>query len=299
MAQIQFQFTMMQGSDMKKLLLSVITGFILIVSFGYSLGETVVIGNEDYAAVGDETVIIGNEGYDAVGDETVIFGNEGSESADPTADALVFYNFENGALTTDSSGNGRTLTANNTPTADTSIYKIGAASVLFQYGEPDYYHITTPAWFPTGDLTVTFWMRYSNADNMYIVCKYDTTSNRQFAIQKDASQKISVRIGYNGGDSSEASVHASAMTANQWYFIGVTWEASSKNCKIRIWDDNASAILGTDIDATHTNAMFDATADFTIAAQDGGSSAYNGRVDAVRLWDRVLTASEIDQVRDQ
>lgn len=60
---------------------------------------------------------------------------------------MALWRFENGALTTDSSGNSNTLTSRYNPVADTSNYMEGAASVDLEYGDHDNYDIT----FDSGD----------------------------------------------------------------------------------------------------------------------------------------------------
>ena len=74
-------------------------------------------------------------------------------------------------------------------------------------------------------------------------------------------------------------------TTNTWYFI-VLWHDAA-NDKIYLQVNNGAA------DSMSTTvAGLDSTADFTIGYAEGNSSYWDGRVDEVGFWKRVLTTEE-------
>ena len=84
---------------------------------------------------------------------------------------IAWWKFDDGALTTDSSGNGYTLTAyadaprGNIPVANTTDYVRGNASVSFNKNLANYYRLLNPfnfynVWNGTG-ISFSFWFKYT------------------------------------------------------------------------------------------------------------------------------------------
>ena len=222
------------------------------------------------------------------------------------ANVVALWRFENGALTTDSKG-ANTLT-NSGVGGDTTNYKEGLASALFNAVSDVLYRADADldAGFPfkSGDttkkITVCGWFRPTSliAFNRWLVSKYRWSDNeRSFGIfVDDASNAISLSIGYNSGASYEELNHASTLIVNTWYHFGITFDDSDKSYRIRIWDDTAGAILGVDKTGTATNNMYAGAAPFAIGKGES-DNALSAQVDEIVVFNDILTAAEIDQIR--
>jgi hypothetical protein len=104
-------------------------------------------------------------------------------------------------------------------------------------------------------------------------------------------------IGYNGGASWETISHATAMSTGVWYHVGCTFDNSDKSYRIRVWDDNASTILGSDKTGTATNNINVEDGFLVIGDTWGGSPLLDGQLDEIVVFKDILTADEIDQIR--
>ena len=220
----------------------------------------------------------------------------------------ALWKFENGALGTDSKGTN-TLTVSGVD-ADTSDYKEGSCSAEFVRINSDYAYITDAnldAGYPlkNGDsnkkISVCFWFKCpSDPDEAgYIYSKYDTVNNkRTFAISADWSvNRVIVWIGYNSGASGESIGHASSITTDRWYHVGVTYQDSDKSYRIRIWDDTAQAILGSDATGNTTNNINIEDATTAIGHRNDGARVFGGNLDELVVFDDILSTDEIDAIR--
>lgn len=228
-------------------------------------------------------------------------------SSDGNCKAL--FRVESGALTTDSKGTN-TLT-NSSMAEDTTDYKEGACSceanaltdILYcNDGDLD-------AGFPfkTGDstkiLSVCGWFRVSAfpaSASRHIVGKFGSVPNgRSWLVycKKNANWNLSLGVGYNSGNSTEEISHASTIATGIWYHFGVTFQDSDKSYRIRIWDDNAGAILGSDATGTATNNMYVGASCFTIGTGLNSGACLGGERDEIVVFNDVLTTGEIDQIR--
>ncbi|KPJ60285.1 MAG: hypothetical protein AMJ42_01525 [Deltaproteobacteria bacterium DG_8] len=175
------------------------------------------------------------------------------------------YKLEPDNLTVDSSGNNNSLTASGTITSSPSsgdYCKVDDGSVHFDDNE--YYYINDgnlSSGFPgkqgssNTTLSICFWYRPgSSAAGQWtgLLSKYkssDGDNGKVWMIQKSDVEKIRLYIGYNGGagaDYVEFGTALSNLDGNHWYHIGASFNNSTKFARLRIWDETASALLGSD-----------------------------------------------------
>ena len=221
------------------------------------------------------------------------------------ANCVSPYNLEDGALGTDSKGTN-TLT-NVSITADTSLFKQGAASA-FANGNTDQLwraDADLSADFPgksgTANRTLSFtgWIRPTGVTGFqYIASKYSTVdSKRTFAVGMD-NTALFFTIGYNGGVSFEQFTDTgTTIVAGQWYHVGVTYDGTSRAWRIRIWDDSASIVAETTGTGVETMNLEDT--EFTLFARDDNTGAMDGHIDEAVIFKDILTADEIDEIRNQ
>jgi len=213
------------------------------------------------------------------------------------------WNFENGALGTDSVGSNNLATYG--VVADTTNYKEGSSSGHFTSDKANISDSALSAGFPfkTGDtnkkITVTFWLRLDTTDGFgYCYSKsLDANGDKVIAIF-NAGGKIIVDLGYGTGTQFESISHDSYLSTNKWYFVAVTYDDSTKSYRIRIWDDSAQQILGTDKTGTTTNNIYLNNGPIVLGTTPVGYHNLYGDLDKMMVFNNTLTTTQIDEVRN-
>jgi len=226
------------------------------------------------------------------------------------------YNFESGALTDDSSAQGtaQDFTASaNAPDSDTSNYKQGAGSADYDDSVPEY-HYRTDANLATGhpfksstgehDFSVCYWVRKNsgNTGTTYAVSKYDTNSERTYGHAFLDSDYLVIIHGYNSGDSFGYAINTEhAFVTDRWYWIFATYTASTDVHTVKVWDDNSgSYVVDTSGDSSSEGDMTVGSAPFAVGGRFATGSAagsFDGKVDELVVFDRVISETEADYIR--
>lgn len=227
------------------------------------------------------------------------------------ANCCAFWGFEDGALTTDSIGTN-TLSTGNSPVADTVNYKEGAASVDLEKDDTDYLYITDgdlDAGYPhkSGDtnkkISICFWIKFetipaSYASNIYYKgIGLNKNSFRIRALYSGGNVTFNLSIGIRAGLTCESVDHGTAISADVWYHVGMTHQDSDKYYKMRIWDDNASALLGgAEVTGNFTNSMNIENGDLYLSSTTSNYE-FDGLIDEMVVFNDILSSAEIDQIR--
>ena len=88
-----------------------------------------------------------------------------------------------------------------------------------------------------------------------------------------------------------------AYVNDQWYHVGVTFDRTSKQAYMKLYDiTEASA---TEVSDTFSNTMQLCTTDFSIGAHAPGASryAFDGNIDELVVFGDILSEAEIDEIR--
>ena len=240
-------------------------------------------------------------------------------AGDPNVKAL--WRFESGALTTDSSGNGNTLTAVGTPTESTGVggFKEGSCAVsLDQSVEYQAFQRTD------GNLSIGFPLKYGTSNNIFTICGWTKLASLAHGLHGDIFAKTynsdayeSLRIAwYRWNDEYRMtmvqgvaevegfnSVIAFTMTAADcigiWNHIAFTYNDSTKAWTARLWNDTTST-------ASSNSGTFDHNIRITNCRIVVGGYAWgavevygimNVVLDEVVVFNRVLSDAEIDKIR--
>jgi len=231
-------------------------------------------------------------------------------SSDSNCKAL--WRLEDGALTTDSKGTN-TLTNSNV-TAETVDYKEGSGCGDFTAGASTHLYITDgdlDSGFPgksgeaNGTFSICFWVKFNSlpSPTYFLVSKWHVgDSKRCYEIginNTSGTTQVLLALGTSGGGGASIYKHASAISTGIWYHLGITFDNNDKSYRIRIWDDNASSILGFDETGTAANALNIEDATFAIGDSSALDSTYqiDGLFDEIVVFNDVLSADEIDEVR--
>lgn len=227
------------------------------------------------------------------------------------------YHFESGAVSTDSDGGTGTLsTVGGLPTADGTNYRATDGSYSAYFDESnDALRTDTllgagnPLKNATGehDFSITLWLRFDSMDNFieYPISKYNATNGeRQFGFNITSSSASSVpRITYGytnstTGDSFTYVCDDSGYTvlAERWYFVHISFAASTNTFHLRMWDDTASSWAVDETEVT-AHAPDWGTADLTLMRRDGGTDRITGNLDELTIWDSVVSDSDANLIR--
>jgi hypothetical protein len=223
------------------------------------------------------------------------------------SDCLALYNFEDGALTTDSKGSN-TLTAVNTPTADTTNFKQGSAAVSLAAASAQYLAITDanlPAGWPmkSGDtsrlMSLGVWLRPTTVDGTgrRILAKMKSAGNlRSWSIYHTTG---GVYLSYSTNGTSNTNVQiAAAMTANQWYYLTFILDGTNGTWKCRMFSFTAGT--WANLSGSFTGPLYVAAADFRIGADDdlGANTCFNGQIDELVIFNTLVNPVELAAGKD-
>lgn len=218
------------------------------------------------------------------------------------------YWFIDSTLTADNKGTN-TLTLGGSvasPVPDTSIVKTGSASASFDGG--DYAYITDAnldTGFPlkNGDAvkkgTICFWYRHvSNVASAKVFSKWSASGNkRSFAIEPGDSTNYGViDWGYNSGASAETHTMTwKPSNKNRWYHYSVAFDGIAKTIHVRVWGDVEGGVV---LDQTFTpaNELNVSDAAVYIGTETGLTPLINGKLNAMVVFNRVLSSTEMDLV---
>jgi hypothetical protein len=223
-------------------------------------------------------------------------------ASDPNCVAL--WRFEAGALTVDGKG-GNTLSPYNSPSADAADYREGAASLVLVAANSEGLYIPDASldagfpWKSGGSATgsVCFWFKTDVAGaQQALFSKW--AGVRTLGVWYNNSNQLLFLQGYNAGADYDTVLHASGLTAGRWYHVGITYDGATDTVTVRIWDATAGAIVGSDVNHNFGNAMSLTTTEIEIGTRNGGTSTFlDGHMDEVVVFSDLLSAAEIDQIR--
>jgi len=217
------------------------------------------------------------------------------------AGCKALWKFENGALTTDSKG-ANTLTAVNTPTADTAIYKEGAAATNLAVASHQFYKIADAnlaAGFPlkNGDttklITVCLWVRPTSLSGWRALVgkpSYGATSSAVGLEMIGAT----LYLKYNGSDISTGLT----LAINNYYHIGLAIDGVNKTVYLRVVKDSDGSVQVWNY--TPAAVMNIGTTEWRIGAYTDNDANYtfDGKLDEVVVFNRILFPGEMTAIRN-
>jgi len=182
-------------------------------------------------------------------------------------------------------------------------YKQGSCSARAVLANTDRFYITDAnldSGFPlkSGEsnktFSIAFWFYLESVGiGQWFPSKY-ASGNFSFIVQILTSNKLNFQWSSNGSSADSSKTHDSTLSINTWYHVACTYDESDDSFRIRIWDDTAEEILGTDLTGTGGD-IYIGTALFRVGT--GSSSSPDGNIDELVVFDRVLSVADIDAVR--
>jgi len=200
-------------------------------------------------------------------------------------------NWKTGAVT-DSSGRGNTGTIKNMATSTgVGIGKIGQA--LEFDGRDDYVNAgDNTSLRITGSFTISAWVKTNqNTTGLYVATKYNNTNGYFLGITGTAPAGRMF-----GGVTTAGTITRrftnTVLTKGQWYHIVTTYStAGTENMYVNSVLDN-----GTQEGTPPTSVPSTSGINFEVGSNNGGASKWNGLIDEVRVYNRALSADEIQKL---
>jgi len=218
-------------------------------------------------------------------------------SGDPNCVAL--WKFDN-----DGKG-GNDLTEVGSPSYDSGDKKEGTHCIDLEKDSTQYCTIAD------GDLDTGFPGKSGTSEQSFSVCcwiKPESLGSWQGIISKfSASYKtfllrlwsagtVDFIIAYSGGTTSLK--FDTDLSTGIWYHIGITYDASDNSMKIRVWDDNAGALLDSNKEGTAGGDMAPNAGALEVGRfYETDADTFDGKIDEVVFFKDVLSDAEIDQIR--
>jgi hypothetical protein len=211
----------------------------------------------------------------------------------PGLDEVAHFRFDEAAGITahDSSGNGNHTTLTGDPTWQ-NCCGIVCGALDFD-GDGDYVKTadtTTGLDFAPGSFSISAWVNAREvADGWRTIMEYDRDGHleNRFGLWLNRDGRMHFRVGLDTKNSNQI------LNADQWYCLTATYDSADKTMRLYIdgqFDDQA----------VHANGYKSANAaKLTIGVRGWEDAEYfNGLIDDVRIYDRVLTADEVKALAD-
>jgi len=213
-----------------------------------------------------------------------------TEAPDPTAGLLGYWRFDEDrrATATDSSGSGHTGTILG-PSRATG--KAGGARDFD--GVDDHVRIVAdPSLNNLSAVTMAAWI-YPRVDNHGHVL--DKGDGDKRILLKGSGQRLMGLIRYTSGGPATSESADNTLTLGVWQHVALTWSASDN--RVRLYR-NGTEVAYAKQDIGSGAVRDDASHPYTIGIRGalGPVNAFNGIIDEVRLYDRVLSAHELREL---
>jgi RHS repeat-associated protein len=224
-----------------------------------------------------------NQGY--AYEKTGNLTSKGTVASPGTTGLAAWWSMDETAGTRYDSYGGNHLTDNNTVSYAAGL-RGNAAS--FVRANLEFLSRVDNAALSTGDINFTLVANvYLNStSNIMIIANkgLQSSNTRDYLLYYNPSgSKFSFSVG-NGATSGSVS-SLETITAGQWYTIVAWHDATNNTLNIQVNNGTLSTV-------SYASGAMDTTYPLSIGAHSDGSSGFDGRIDEIALYKRVLTASE-------
>ena len=163
---------------------------------------------------------------------------------------------------------------------DVPVEQIANAEAMSFNGTDQY--VAFPATPNTGDITISFWVKYSTGYMAYVASGDGIFTYLRFAYQYGKLSFVYANVNYD---------LTTDIKDGNWHHVVVTYDQSEATVK---------GYTDGSLSETHTNKSAGTTNNIqTIGASKTGSTGYfNGELDEVAIFNTALSASKIQQIYD-
>ncbi len=219
----------------------------------------------------------------------------------PANDMISYWKFDEtkGTVASDSSGNG----------LNGKI--VGATSTIGKYnnalsfnGSDNYVSLAGNSTFDNmGAMTISAWIKPSSLGENgkgRIVTKAAGGSlpsyGWSFYLTNEVANGIKFAVDHTTAHLEHASV-ANAITLNQWQLVTVTWDGSKNASNAHIYVNGNEVSYAVADNAVGTRAS-DTSNSLYIGSNPARTRSFNGSIDDVKIFNRVLSADEVKNIYD-
>jgi archaellum component FlaC len=241
-----------------------------------------------------------NENTGTSAADSTVNGNDGALSGDTswTTDTFKYsngkanflYHMDEGLGTTltDDTGNGNTVTLDNTSWADTDLTGFSDGNSIECNGSTsEATAITSSTLNITGQISIEAWIKPDTATGIHLILDKgsDTQQDNIRSNYKLYQYSDGVIFGFYN-EEERTHEYPDFITAGETYQVVATFDESTNAVKIYV--NGVSCYDGYETSTMLTNAdnMF-------IAREDSGNYGFDGVIDEIRVYNRVLSASEV------
>lgn len=197
--------------------------------------------------------------------------------------ALTLYWRQENSLsldgTHDYSAGATTATTNASPTFDGTTYKIGSYSGSYPSAGAQHRFSPTsiissggPAGSSAG--AVAFWFRTTSGRNtdreLFFYARGSASSNDCVALRCGGSNTMYL-YHRNATNGAATLAHASTLSNDTWYFVGMAWDSTATSRKLALWD-SAGSLIGSTVEDTSTDFTTYLPANLTSRIQFGDNT---------------------------
>lgn len=226
--------------------------------------------------------------------------------ADITTGLVGYWSFENGTgatTVTDNTANNNngTLTGTTWESGHIGSYSLGfdqlGTNLVTINSDAELDDIA----FQGGStgLTVAAWIypiEYTTA-NMQIVSKTQSTGNRGWFVGliPNASDAFTFVHDYGATDLSNRSINGT-VSYNTWQHVVYTWDATEFATGVKIYKNGVELSYTSQVNGLTGGRVTDAADTLIIGTGRGSTRDFNGNIDEVRIYNRVLSSSDVSEL---
>ena len=214
---------------------------------------------------------------------------ESIDDAIPTDGLVAFYPFNGGA--NDASGNGNHGSVVGA-TLDLDRFANSQSAYSFD-GDNDYIQLSFyPVYGITDDFTYSVWVKHSSSQTVNSrILGFERTNAQEFCVARRTTSVI--RYTLRDDDHYQTDCETSeSYNDGQWHNVVVVRDASTDELSIYV-DGNLTSVEN---DATQTAINTESSMWLAVGANNHSSGVchyYQGSIDDIRIYDRVLNETEI------
>jgi hypothetical protein len=199
----------------------------------------------------------------------------------------AYYRFESGALTTDSSGNGYTLTNNNSATEITGKFSGG---VNFN-GTNQRMSVAASGFFTTGSQSFSLWAKIDSISttNSYLITFWDSSNNALGIRQANVAGATGLLDLSFTMSNLSGTDQVSCYRLNEWFHVAAIYD--SVNNKRQMYVNNVLVL-----NATTTGTVTNQSSPSLYIGGNGTTSYTDGIIDDVAFFNRTLSQAEVEAI---
>ncbi len=217
------------------------------------------------------------------------------------------FNENTGTSTADASGSGNTGTLATLPTPggpgpSWATGQIGSA--LNFDATDDVVNVGSPSSLDNlPAITITAWIKPTTVGEGgspgRIVHKgIGTSPDQGWQFVTQATNSIAFAVDHGATDLNRvAAANSLGATLGVWKHVAVTWTGSATATNIKLYVDGAETAYGTTTNGGATRVL-DENSSVFIGNDNSGARTFNGALDDVRIYNRVLTTTELTAIRN-